>query len=294
MNSTSAGSVKFSIIVPTHGRPSQLAACLEALSRLDYPRAQFEVIVVDDGSPIPVAADQGPMAVTVLRQAHAGPAVARNTGAARARGEFLAFTDDDCAPARDWLARLANRFADRPDHLLGGAVVNALPDNPYSAASQQLAGYLYTYYNADPNRARFFTSNNMAVATKLFREVGAFDTTSPRAAAEDRELCDRWQYSGRPMTYAPEAVVHHAHVLTLGNFCRQHFNYGRGAHYFHVTRAQRGRGPIRVEPWRFYKNLLRYPFTMSHPQALRQSGLMLLSQVANALGFFWERATARR
>ena len=40
----------FSVIIPTHARPDRLAACLEALANLDYPRDRFEVIVVDDGT----------------------------------------------------------------------------------------------------------------------------------------------------------------------------------------------------------------------------------------------------
>ncbi len=280
---------KFSIVIPTRGRPAQLAMCLRSLEALDYPRDRFEVIVVDDGSEQPLPAYHGPLAVTWLRQPPAGPATARNTGVAQARGELLAFTDDDCAPAPDWLQTLELRLTRHPAHLVGGAVINALPENPYSTASQQLASYLYTYYNADAGHARFFTSNNMALATARFREIGGFDETSPRAAAEDRELCDRWRQRGGPMCYAADAVVHHAHQLTLRSFWRQHFNYGRGAHYFHITRQQRGGGPIRVEPWKFYRDLLRYPFAVSHPRAFRQTGLLFLSQIANALGFFRER-----
>src|SRR3712207_1403127 len=92
----------FSVIVPTYERPAQLAACLGALARLDCPAASFEVIVVDDGS----AAAPGRrldefrdlLDVRLLTQANAGPAAARNRGASEARGSFLAFTDDDCAP----------------------------------------------------------------------------------------------------------------------------------------------------------------------------------------------------
>ena len=275
----------FSIIIPTRNRPTQIAACLQAVAGLEYPRDRYEVIVVDDGSVPPVTVN----GATVVRQDPAGPAVARNTGAAHARGKYLAFTDDDCAPAADWLRTLAARLAERPDHLIGGAVANALPANPYSTASQLLAGYLYAHYNADPDQPRFFTSNNMAVAATAFRAVGGFDSRLPRAAAEDRELCDRWRHLGRPMTYAPEAQIRHAHRLTARTFWQQHFNYGRGAHYFHKTRARRGDGRIRVEPGTFYWRLVRYPWTARHPQPCRQAALLLVSQVANALGFFWER-----
>lgn len=229
--------IRFSVIVPTHNRPRQLRDCLAALACQDFPKDQFEVIVVDDGSEPPLTADPG---FRLLRQPHAGPAVARNTGAAHARGRWLAFTDDDCLPAANWLTALEARLTAHPEHLIGGTVVNLLTDNPYAAASQQLISYLYAYYNADPDQPQFFTSNNIAVAIDAFLAAGGFDAALPRAAAEDRELCNRWLHQHRSMIFVPEAIVRHAHPLTLRRFWSQHFNYGRGAHYYHLTRARRG------------------------------------------------------
>jgi glycosyltransferase involved in cell wall biosynthesis len=278
--------IQFSVIVPTRNRPSQLRACLAALTCQEFPRDCFEVIVVDDGSELPLAEIPH---VRLLRQPHRGPAMARNTGAAQARGRWLAFTDDDCLPVPTWLAALAARLTAHPECLVGGPVVNLLTDNPYAGASQQLVSYLLSYHNADLDRSGFFTSNNMAVATAAFIEAGGFDPALPRAAAEDRELCDRWHHQHRPMTFVPEAVVHHMHALDLRSFWHQHFNYGCGAHYYHSKRARRVGSPVRVEPWRFYADLVLYPFAVPAPQPVRQAALLLIAQVANALGFFSER-----
>lgn len=287
----------FSIVVPTHARPRQLHACLSALAALDYPRRRFEVIVVDDGSEAPpeeiVERFGDRIDIRLVTQSHAGPAAARNTGARWARGEFLAFTDDDCAPAPDWLTELAARFAIAPDHALGGRTLNGLPENPFSSASQLLIGYLYAYYNDDPEEARFFTSNNMALPAEAFHEIGGFDTSFPRAAAEDRELCDRWLHHGRRMCYVPEAVVHHAHALTFRSFWHQHLNYGRQAFYFHRVHARRSQTKIRLEPPSFYLSLLRHPFAEEGGRrAPLLATLMGMSQMATAAGFFWEGTSA--
>src|SRR5438552_18931735 len=105
---------RFSIIVPTYKRPAQLAACLQAIARLDYPRDGFEVIVVNDGSQAPpqalIASFKDRLDMTLLKQAHAGPGAARNTVAAKARGKSIAFTDDDCLPGPDWLRSVALWF----------------------------------------------------------------------------------------------------------------------------------------------------------------------------------------
>ncbi len=84
----------FSVIIPTYQRPEQLGTCLSALTELDYPSDRFEIIVVDDGSPVSpepvVASFRDRLNLTLLTQPNSGPASARNTGAAHAKGEFLA------------------------------------------------------------------------------------------------------------------------------------------------------------------------------------------------------------
>jgi GT2 family glycosyltransferase len=289
----------FSIIIPTCDRPEQLAECLHCLTCLDYPRDRFEVMVVDDGSSMSletvIAPFGGQLDVTLLRQSHAGPAIARNTGAARARGQYLAFTDDDCRPDSRWLRALARRCELTPERIIGGRTLNALTGNIYSTASQLLVDHLYAYYNSDPDRARFFTSNNWAMSADCFREVGGFDAGFFLAAGEDRELCDRWLHDGRAMSYAPEARVNHAHVLTLRAFWRQHFTYGRGAFRFHQTRARRRSARFWIEPLAFYLRLLRSAISPSRPwRSLALVALLLLSQIANATGLLWEMARIRK
>jgi glycosyltransferase involved in cell wall biosynthesis len=288
----------FSVIIPTYGRPRQLAACLQGLTRLDYPRARFEVIVVDDGSAPPLAGMidgfRDCLPVCALAQPNAGPAAARNTGAAHARGEFLAFLDDDCQPAAGWLRALAARFRDTPDHLIGGRTCNALPDDPYATASQLIIDYLYAVWNATPGQAHFFASNNLAVPAELFHRLDGFDPAFTRAAGEDRELCDRWLGHGYRTTYAPEAVIYHAHALNLYSFWRQHMGYGRGSYCFFQTTAHLKWPRLRWERLAFHLGLLRYPLAcLTGRRALAITALVALSQAAVAAGFVAERSRPR-
>jgi GT2 family glycosyltransferase len=282
-----------SIIVPTYARPERLSACLQALACLEYPGDRYEVIVVDDGSDNPqesvVSTFRDRLDIRLLRQPHAGPAAARNRGSSLARGVFLAFTDDDCMPVSSWLKTLATRLIEMPDCMVGGLTLNALTENSYSTASQLLVDYLYSYYNEDTNQGRFFTSNNFALSADSFLKVGGFDISFPGAAGEDREFCDRWLEKGYRMIHAPEALVYHAHTLTLPTFWQQHFNYGRGAFRFHQARLNKRGGRIKVEPLSFYLNLLRYPFSREQgTNALLLAILLLVSQLANVAGFFRE------
>jgi len=270
-------------------------ACFRSLVSLDYPRDRMEVVVVDDGDDPSVSAVldpfRGALEITLIRQRNAGPASARNTGATHAKGDFLAFTDDDCAPAPDWLRTLANGFEKYPNAMLGGRTINALPDNQFSSASQLLIDFLYDHYNAEADRARFLASNNLAVAASQFRAINGFDTGFALAAGEDREFCDRWVSLGYRLVYAPEAVVYHSHALTPFRFVRQHFGYGRGAYAYHRIRGGRSGGGVRVEPWSFYGELLRYPSSKAPDgKAPLLTGLFAIMQAASVSGFFWERA----
>lgn len=283
----------FSIIIPTLNRPVQLARCLQSLVYLDYPRERFEVIVVDDGSETPtenvVSSFCNRLNITFINQPHNGPARARNKGAAHATGEFLAFTDDDCTPAPDWLKALAVRFIGTPDNMIGGRSPNVLFNNPYSTASDLLIRYLYVHYNAEPEQAHFLTTNNLALPIGCFHKTGGFDTLFSRAAAEDREFCERWLRHGFRMIYAPEVLVYHAHRLTLCSFYRQQFNYGRGAFRLQQIRARRRLHHLKIEPLSFYLNLLHYPMLeIQGAKKLLFLALIVLSQGANAAGFLWE------
>jgi glycosyltransferase involved in cell wall biosynthesis len=290
---SSKAASSFSIIIPTFNRPVQLGKCLDCLTRLDFPKSRYEVVVVDDGSASGMETVVEPfrqlMNVSLITQRNSGPGIARNKGVANSRGRFIAFTDDDCQPARDWLATLSERLLDSPERMYGGHVSNALVDNIYSVASQLLVDYLYTYYNSETGRSQFYTSNNMAMARDIFDAVGGFDTNFPGACGEDRELCDRWRHCGYGMTYSPEAIVYHYHELNFPAFCRQHFGYGGGAVRFRNARVRRGQPRIRIEPPAFYLGLVGSAWKMKRSRPLSLTILMAISQIANAVGYVFTK-----
>ena len=294
---------RFSVVIPTYSRPESLRACLESMAEQSYPKRQFEVVVVDDGSPNSVEPIISPfrerLNLTLARQENGGPSSARNVGASLARGQFLAFTDDDCMPARNWLHEFESHFNCQSDCMLGGRTVNRLVDDVYAVSSQILVDMLYEFYNAaaESGVARFFTANNLAVPADDFARLGGFNDTFRWAAAEDRELCDRWVHSGRRMIFASEAVVQHAHHLSLPGFCRQHFSYGRGVVAYQRMRAQLGLGSL-IGPRGFHAQFLKlcWPLLKQLPPG-RSSAvacLLLLSQLSTAAGFACESCAWRR
>lgn len=289
----------FSIIIPTYSRPQQIRDCLQSLTFLNYCRDDFEVIVVDDGSPMDiqpiVTSFVDKLNVQLIKQSNSGPAKARNTGAEAAVGRFLVFTDDDCQPHSDWLKAFYFGFQTAPDSMLGGHTINKLSDNIYAEASQLLIDYLYQYYSLDGQKHLFFTSNNIALPKELFKTIGCFSINFPLAAGEDREFCDRLIEAGYSLKYIPEAKINHVHYLTLPKFWQQHFNYGRGSYVFHQIQAQRQQHKINVEPLSFYLNLLRYPLMCkSFSQGIIILGLFWLSQIATVAGFVKQKLISQK
>jgi GT2 family glycosyltransferase len=284
------------VVVPTHDRPGPLARCLAALAALTPPAGGFDVVVVDDGgkrSPHDlVDAVEARVPTRLVTQPQSGPAVARNTGAAHARAPRVAFTDDDCAPAADWLVRLAARLDERPDAVVGGHTVNALSDNPWSEASQLVVDALYEHYNARPGDARFFTTSNLALSVATLEALDGFDPSFPLAAGEDRDFSDRCVRAGHPLLYDAGARVFHAHHLTPRALWRQHRNYGRGTSVFH--RALRGRDLPRAAPEpRLHLTLAR----MGLRAGLRRPAVgagVALTQAAYVAGFVSGELAARR
>lgn len=287
----------FSIVIPTFNRLQELETCLASLSRIDYPKSEFEVIVVDDGSAIPVLdvlhKYSNVLPVHSFRQENAGTAAARNTGAAKAVGQYIIFIDDDCSLEKSYLNKLADVIEANQGSMIGGRVVNALSDNIYSEASQILVDYLCKYFNKNADKPSLFTGSNIVVPNKYFNSGNGFDTSFSLGAGEDREICDRWYHQGRSLIYAPELLVYHSHRLNFRSFWRQHFNYGQGSAHYHKIRCSRKQGYTTPEPLSFYLNLVTYPLTQALGwRTMPMLILFVVAQIATICGTYrmsWTR-----
>jgi len=301
----------FSIVVPTYSRPDSLEQLLGALTALEYPPNRFEVVVVDDGGEIPLEPRleeyRDPLNLLLLRQPNAGPGAARNHGARHAKGEYLAFTDDDCLPDPGWLRAMEAALQSSGCAICGGKTRNEIEGNLYSEATQLLADYLNEHYNPTRTLGAFFPTNNLSISRKAFAALGGFDGSL--RLGEDRDLCYRWAARGHDFVYAPDAVVYHAHRLTLSSFLRLHFMYGGGHLPIPGRLPQEGPlssgpqpGPVVCEP-----RAIRVPGTegmaRGHPQRLADgdsrsdaggNGLQFPPSPSNGRGSGKGRATRAR
>ena len=200
---------EFSVVIPTCQHPAQLAACLDALSRQQLARDQFEIIVVDDGNSSDTATAVALFARQVTQSGRAlevrylaqpqqrGFAAARNRGWKAARGRIIAFTDDDCLPQADWLRSALVSFQ-RGAQVVTGQLRLTLPGNPTQYDPKAL--YVETGE---------FISANCFCRKSVLERAGGFEEAFDSAWREDSDLQFNFIKLGIPIAKCPEAVVVH-------------------------------------------------------------------------------------
>jgi glycosyltransferase involved in cell wall biosynthesis len=211
-----------SVIIPVYNGAATLPAGLRALRKQTYPLD--EVIVVDDGSTDGSGDIARGFGVRVISQSNAGPAAARNRGAAAAQGDILLFTDADCVPAPDWAERMVMAFT-------GPGVVGV--KGVYRTRQRGLvARFVQAEYEDRYDRMRaleaidFVDTYSAGYRRDIFLASGGFDTSFPTASVEDQEFSFRLAEAGHRLVFVPDAQVFHIHDRTLGEYARRKFWIG--------------------------------------------------------------------
>jgi GT2 family glycosyltransferase len=189
-----------SVVIPTRDRADLLRACLDRLApgAQTLDASQYEVIVSDDGPPGSAAAalvTSHPWVRTVEGPRH-GPGPNRNAGAAAARGTWIAFTDDDTHPSREWLAAFTRAMQGDVHVLEGRTTCEAGFGSPlFHAPINETGGRLW--------------SCNLAVRADTFRALGGFDEAFVYPHMEDQDFRERLIRAGETIRFVREAVVDH-------------------------------------------------------------------------------------
>lgn len=260
-----------SLIVCTRNRASRLPDFLERISLLESPPGGWELILVDNASTDASAAHIETFAAGAsfpARYAHApvpGLGRARNIGIAHARGQILAFTDDDCYPRPNYLRAIVEVFEEHRVGFVGGRVVLHDPtDAEVCIKDVEKACEIGPHRFV---RAGLVHGANMAVRREVVDMIGGFDPQlgagTPCVAGEDIEYVARAAWAGWPGRYDPRPVVAHHHGRKPGaaaNRLEQGYDYGRGAYYAKFLLDRRARGTY-LRGW--YRRARRRGFGMA-------------------------------
>ncbi len=198
---------KISVIIPTHNSQDVVERCIQSITSQSYPRENFEIIVVDDGSKdetVSLAKKAGTDEIIVTEPCFQGKA--RNIGARNAKSEILAFIDSDCAAKENWLETIEKEF--KNNKAIGGPVVNGNVDSLVAWAE-----YLMEFCGWDEYRKRsvvpFVPGCNQVCTKDAFFRVGGF---SENRLSEDVLFGYSLEKAGIQLLFVPELQVLH--------FCR--------------------------------------------------------------------------
>lgn len=222
------------VVICVYNGAETLAGCLTALQSQTFPRHRYEIIVVDDGSSDGSGQIAANLGARVLSGPHRGLAAARNLGWRAAASEWVAFTDDDCGPARTWLAFLwqAVQPGGEQVRVLGAAgriigFPSALPVPRYIEAAGGFNTDLHLAHPLFP----YAPMGNIIYYRQALAAVGGLDERYDAYESCDLHTRLRRKYGGA-FLYEPRAVVLHRHHTTWRAFFRQQRWYGRGMAQF--------------------------------------------------------------
>lgn len=240
-----------SIVISTRDRASSLRRCLESCIRLDYP--SYEIIVVDNAPSTPATRQvvetlRHTLPVHYVLEQRPGLSIAHNTGALIAKGELLAFTDDDVEVDPDWLKQLVTGFQVAPGvGCVTGAILPAELVTPAQVLLEEFGGYyrgsdvlLFDLADNRPKGLPLFPYSggiygggaNMAFTRRALGAIGGFDPAlgagTKAMGGDDLAAFFDVIASGFTLVYQPSAVVRHYHRREYAGMRSTAFGYGVG------------------------------------------------------------------
>jgi mycofactocin system glycosyltransferase len=256
------------VVVPVKDRPDASARLLAAL-RADPGARDLPVVVVDDGSAVPVVA---PGVRVIRHDAAQGPAAARNAGLRAADTPLVAFLDSDCVPRVGWLQALrphlddprlavvAPRIVPLPGRRRGWPAVyedtaSALDMGPHPAAVRPRSSVPYV--------------PSAALLVRRAALGGGFDEAM--RVAEDVDLVWRLVAAGWRVRYEPRATVAHEHPATVGGWLGRRAFYGTGAALL-AARHGSAVAPVVIAP----ESALAWALVMAGGRRGRTAALVVL------------------
>ncbi len=240
-----------SIVICTHERPEMLAGCLESVFKIESP--SYEVIVVDNApktNGTHTVVERLSKHFTNLRyviEPHQGQCWARNAGARAAKGDIIAFTDDDVIVDPHWLVGILRGFATSDDvGAVNGLTIPAELETEEQTWFEQSGGFNKGYekkiYGMQQNRSDrafyplsagiFGTGANLAIKKSALEKVGYFDPAlgagTITTCGDDLAMYVQLLLAGYQLVYEPSAFLQHIHRREYAALQKQIYNYGVG------------------------------------------------------------------
>jgi glycosyltransferase involved in cell wall biosynthesis len=231
---------QLSLIVCTRNRAEKLDALFDAIGRM-RAEVSWELVIVDNGSTDDTASRLEQLthrlsaSAIVVRESRQGLGRARNAGVTAARGALLAFTDDDCYPAVDYIERVVEAFANPERAYIGGRILlYDAEDHPITIRVDSEAISIPPHSVVPTG---LIQGANMAFRREVLQRIGGFDNALGPGTPfcnDDVDAAARASSAGFAGSYVPEPVVQHHHgrrgQAEIAALWRS-YDRGRGAYY---------------------------------------------------------------
>lgn len=288
-----------SIIIAVKAYCENLKECVSNCLELDYKSEDYEIIILPDLD-YPQEKDffsniRGTL-IRIIPTGNVTPPKKRDIGAKSAKGDILAFLDDDAYPDKDWLKQASEIF--KEDDGIGcvcGPAVTALSDSIRQKASGLVyssflvsANHVFRYLPQKRREVFDFPSCNFLIRKKLFKQIGGFD--KPFWPGEDTFLCYKMLATGKRMIYSPEVLVYHHRRPLFIKHLKQIRNYAFHRGYFVKKYPKTSLRPEYFIPsafvsWLIIGKVFSLFFTFIRMVYYSLSGIYLLSIGINTLFF---------
>lgn len=237
--------MKFSVVVCTFNQSERLRRMLKSLREAVIPDdLSCEFILVDNNSDDDTRLVFGEIEkhyeskIRYVFEEKSGISHARNRGVKEARGEIIAFTDDDVIVDKYWIQNIEKAFKEHNDvACVGGKILPIweisrpkwLKPNLYNNLALLDYGDSVAYMNS-PN----IWGANFAVKSEMFEKYGLFDSNLGRIprklySGEETEFLQRLQNAGEKILYYPLSIIYHcisAHKMSKRYFRKWNFDFG--------------------------------------------------------------------
>ena len=197
--------MKATIQLCTYNRAHLLGRVLDACFEQTVSPAEYEVVLVNDGStddtPAVIAAAQARATCpfTVVSRPNGGLAKARNSGLARSTGERIILIDDDVLPLPNFVQEHLRGHERRPRAIVRGGAINVENFDDLPLPVWSLRNYSGNY----------FWTTNVSVPLATLRAVGGFNEDFAEYGWEDIDVGLRLRFAGVKAVFNPRALVYH-------------------------------------------------------------------------------------
>ncbi len=228
--------IKFSIIIPIKELNDYLDESIPKIFEMDYKN--FEIIILPNGKPTTNPNYLKNKKLRIIETGKVGPSVKRDIGVEQAKGEYVAFLDDDAYPEKNWLSVAEKVFDEKKVAAIGGSAITPKNNSFFQKASglffETIFGGGGMSYRYKPAKNSFyindFPSVNLIVNKKIFLEVGGFD--SEFWPGEDTKFCLELTKKGHKIWYSNKLIVYHHRRKNLNAHLKQIGNYGKHRGFF--------------------------------------------------------------